>query len=78
MSGATLGAELALGSDDPDPDHFALAFRVLQSRFLRLLLRPEGLGQQCELPADVFVQKPPLDDSGHGEFIARAALICGL
>lgn len=67
-------ADLNLGSDNADPNRLALFFWILQSRLLCAFLRPEGLGQGRELPADVFEEEPSLNDFGHERFIARAAL----
>lgn len=69
--------ELHFGSDHADPYPLALAFWILQSRLLCVFLLLEGLRQGRKLPTDVLEEQPPLDDFGHAQFIARAALIYG-
>jgi len=69
--------QLTCGSDHADPNRFALAFRILQPFFLCAFLCLERLGQARELPADIFEQQPPLNDSGHPKLIAQADSVCG-
>jgi hypothetical protein len=64
--------ELTFGSDHSDPNRLGLFFWILQPRSLCAFLRPEGLRQRGELPANVFQQEPPLNDFGHGRFIEWA------
>ena len=64
---------LGLRSDHSDPNRFALAFWILQPRLLCVFLLLEGLRQGRKLPTDVLEEKPPLDDFGRGEVIARGA-----
>lgn len=67
---ATRKAELTLGSDHPDTNRLALAFRILLPFPFCLFLFLERLRKQRKLPAEVLEEEPPLNWFGHEEFIA--------
>ena len=56
---------LGLRSDHADPNRFALAFRVIQPRLLRLFLGRERFRQRSEFTTHVREKQPPLSDFGH-------------
>jgi hypothetical protein len=63
--------ELRFYPDDTEADGLALAFRVLQTRFLCELLRFKGFRQGREFAMNIPKKQPPLDGFGHPKFIAR-------